>query len=303
LRKSIAWIILLCLLPSVVLLAQDEEPVDVPPVEETPEAQPFVPPSSDANTILVNVRLDLETLASQLLGTTRPTGWTGAGVGSDSELALGLRTDLELLAFEVSGTDRPEGWFGVVPSSTFAVARDVRHDLELLVDETGVVRPANWIGGEPLFRCDRATQALVRYLEEAVSFTLQADRTAANFCEVAQVEASTFAEVAIGGTLGGGAAQTAAGAAGDGGDPRIVADDAVGYIDAAGTVPAATFPVGEPLELVARAPGTSLMLVRGFRFELFVDYTKTSVPADVFESLLNVGGFRVVPRCDADWCG
>ncbi len=280
-------------------MAQDDQPV--PPVEETPEPQPFVAAPTDANTILVNARLDIETLATQLLGTGRPTGWNGTSATDETQRALGLRTDLELLAFEINGAERPAGWFGVVPSSTYAIARDVRHDLELLVDTAGVVRPVNWIGGEPLFRCDRATQALVRYLEEAVSFTLQADRTAPDFCDQARVEVSTFAEVAIGGTLGG-AAATGTSAAGSGGEPRVVVDDAVGYLDAAGSFVAATLPNGEPLELVARSPGTSLMLVRGFRFELFVDYTQTSVTQDVFESLLNVGGFRVVPRCDANWC-
>ncbi len=242
--------------------------------------------------IVVPARLDLELLATATLGAERPEGWNGVSDPTNPDLALLVRSDLEYLASLVLGPDgRPEAWFGVVPSSNFAIARDIRHDLELLAETADVTRPASWSGGDPLFRCDRATQALVRLAEARLGFVIAADVNAPDFCTQTAEQASVFVETTL--DAGDNTAQAT-------GDPRITGDQALGYLDLAGTIRAGVIPVGERLEVVAT--GGNLILVRGIGFELFVDIGQTNLTAESVAGLPNAGGIRVAPRCDADWC-
>jgi hypothetical protein len=170
--------------------------------------------------------------------------------------------------------------------------------LELLADAVEISpRPANWAGASALLRCDRTTQALINLLEESTDFTLQADRTASDFCDVASIEATVYTERFLGGAFTVVPAVEAS-------DPRVTAANAVGFIDLAGTTRGGIFPQGERVEVVARQSGDNavLMLVRGVGFELFVDYRSTNVTQAQFLSLRGVGGMRVDPRCNASWC-
>ncbi len=286
---------------------EEELPVFEIPPEEGTEVEPIeeeviVPPEPVIPTplqLLINARIDLETLAGLTVGAERPQGWTGNTNSADPDLAITIRLDLETLARTLIGEDIPAGWFGVVASSPYAIARDIRHDLELLADAVELApRPANWAGGSALLRCDRTTQALISLLEESTDFTLQADRTAPDFCAVASQEATVFTERFLGGAFT--VAPTVAT-----GEPRITAGDAVGFINLAGTVRGGIFPQNERIEIIARQPGDSavLMLVRGIGFELFVDYRNTNITEAQFLALRSVGGLRVDPRCSASWCG
>lgn len=274
---------------------------DAPP-EELAEPSAPPPPPIIPNTlqILIEARIDIETLAATALGAQRPAGWSGSTDSIADDFAVTIRVDLEILARSLVGETPPAGWFGVVPSSPYAIARDIRHDLELLVDALEIERPPNWAGSSPLLRCDRATQALILLLDHTTDFTLQADRTAPDFCGQATREAATFVERRVDSdtqAMMGASAQAAA-------EPRITAENAVGFINLSATTRGGIIPMNERLELVARQSGdtATLMLVRGVGFELFVDYRNTNVTPEQFLALRSVGGLRVDPRCTAAWC-
>ncbi|MFW5692313.1 MAG: hypothetical protein ACOCX3_03065 [Chloroflexota bacterium] len=256
--------------------------------------------------LLLPARLDLELLAGQILGATRPESWSGSSDASDPQLPLLIRFDLEILAGTALGADtRPEGWFGVITSTPYAIARDIRHDLELLADTVNIERPSTWMGGEPLLRCNRATQSLVRLLEQGGVFTLQADRTAPDFCQQAATEASVFVEVNFLANPDLTGRVMAAGLnAATISEPAVTEENAVGFLDLAATIRGGIIPVGERIEPVARDSGTdvTLMLVRGIGFEMFVDYRFTNIDEATFNNLPGAGTVRVAPRCDAGWC-
>ncbi|TVR20582.1 MAG: hypothetical protein EA396_10430 [Anaerolineaceae bacterium] len=268
-----------------------------PPAPEEPPPLPIIPNTLQ---ILIEARIDLETLAATTLGASRPAGWSGSTDSIAPDFAVTIRVDLEILARSLVGETPPTGWFGVVPSSPYAIARDIRHDLELLVDALEIERPPNWAGTSPLLRCDRATQALILLLDDTTDFTLQADRTAPDFCSQATREAATFAERRVDSEMQSMVAASAQAAA----EPRITQENAVGFINLSATARAGIMPVGERLELVARQPGdaATLVLVRGVGFELFVDYRNTNITPEQFLALRSVGGMRVDPRCSAAWC-
>src|SRR5690606_5924457 len=107
-----------------------------------------------------------------------------------------IRLDLELLAGQTVGLDsRPIGWFGAVGGTPFTVARDIRHDLEVLADllVSPGVRPPGWAGSDPLMRCARAIQSLVRLIERG-GYLIQADPNSPSFCAQAELEASGYVE-------------------------------------------------------------------------------------------------------------
>jgi hypothetical protein len=283
----------------------EEEPEAIPETIEIP-AEPTPPPAPEMPStlqLLISSRLDVETLAGLTLGAQRPEGWSGNTNSADPDLAISIRLDLELLAYALNGGEQIEGWFGIVPSSPFAIARDIRHDLELLADAVELIpRPTSWAGAPASLRCDRATQALVSYLEHATNYILTADYNSPTFCEEALRSASVYAEQFIASTVpqefGEDGPVTATS------DPRITGATATGYIDLAGTVRGGIFPRGERFEVVARQSGDSatLLLVRGVGFELFVDYRDTNIPQSQFLTVRSVAGMRVDPRCVASWC-
>ena len=273
--------------------------------EATPEANPGENDAQqDEIEILVNTRMDLELLASTL-NAERPIGWTGSLDTDDPQLPIYIRLDLELLAGGLVGLEtRPEGWFGVVSSSAYFIARDTRHDLELLADlvlDPEMGRPEGWIGAAPILRCDRATQALVDLLELNEIFVLEADAQAPDFCAQAMTQASVFVELnyleraPVRGILT------------DGGLIDVASVNtrfAVGFIDRAARTRAGVIPEGTPIQPVARSYAlySSMMLVRGDGFELFVDYQFTSVSANEFDALPDVDEIQVETYCQLEWC-
>lgn len=279
-------------------------PIVIPAETAVPTAT-ALPAPDDASIILVRARSDLELLATAQLGGSRPTGWSGSSDINNPQLAILTRLDLEILAGAIySASERPAGWFGAVASSPYAIARDIRHDLELLADATtGSQRPIGWIGDNPLMRCNRGTQALVRLLEAGGVFQLQLDPTAPDFCAQAEIVASQFAEVNL---L---ANPNLAGGANPASGPAVVSasissEFAVAFLDRSAVQRAGVIPNGTAITPVGRsyAQFSNMMLVRGDNFEVYVDFQFTTVTRDEFDALPNVDGLTVNPFCQAEWC-
>jgi hypothetical protein len=296
--------------------AQPIQPVDpaalTPPAAPTNTPEPTQPALAlgDALPVLINARLDLDVLVNDRLGTQRPAGWNGSSDFNDPQIPLLIRLDLELLTGTTLGADqRPEGWFGAVASSTYAIARDIRHDLELLADTVvGVgVRPNGWTGDDPIMRCNRATQALVGLLERSFrgsgGFELQANPNSLDFCVQAEIEASRFTEVNLlssnVGISGGLNAPAAAG-----GTVTPLGSFTIAFLDRDAQQRVGIIPRGTGLTVVARSYTTysAMILVQAQGFQVFVDYTTTTLTREQFEALPNVDGVEYQTFCDADWC-
>jgi hypothetical protein len=247
----------------------------------------------------VSARSDLELLATSQLGGDRPVGWSGSLDINDPQLALLIRLDLELLLAQLLGTNtRPDAWFGAVPSTPFAVARDIRHDIELLADIVIApsVRPPDWSGDAPLMRCDRATQNLVALLQREGRFTLMTDPNLPDYCRRAAVEVSQFVETSL---LNDGAGSAAVP---DGYSPNNSLTPV--FLDRGASRRAGIMPMTEVFTPLARSyvQFSNMALVRGAGFEVFVDYTSTTMPREVFEALPDVSALVSTPACSADWC-
>lgn len=273
---------------------QSEEVTDERPA--LPEVEANV---TDTTQIAFDVRIDLDSLANATLGGT-PEGWSGVTDFTDPQFAILTRIDLELLAGALLGADnRPDGWFGAVGSTTDAIVRDLRHDLELLADEFG--RPGGWVGAGPLLSCDRTTQAIVQFLELNGVFTLQADRTAPDFCEQAALEASLFMEVNLLGnpTVGGAGGITITNAS-----ATINSPFAAAFLDRGAAQRVGVIPEGTQIEAIGKSPAefSNMMLIRGDGFEVFVDFQFTSVDEEQFDALPSVTTIEFQPACTAEWC-
>ncbi|GAB4522639.1 MAG: hypothetical protein OHK0046_35480 [Anaerolineae bacterium] len=273
----------------------------VAPTTPAPTETPVVDPNLE---LLVTARLDLERLADMALPGARPDGWNGTVDPNNAQFAPLLRLDLELLAGTMLGADsRPADWFGFVNSTPYAFARDIRHDLELLADQLG--RPADWAGAEPLLRCDRTTQAVVQFLESNGVFTLQADRTASDFCVQAAVEAAMFMEInllANPATLG--TADSIAVFSLGGGSASVNSPYAAAFFDRSAGRRAGVVPDGTSFEPVGRSTAqfSKMMLIRGEGFEVFVDHQFTTVTVEEFETLPSIDEMEFTTSCTANWC-
>lgn len=301
---------LFCIIPLAWALGQEPTPTPPMPIEITPEPAPDIttePTQPNDIALLLSARSDLENLVNATRAGVRPDGWTGAIDTTDPNLALLIRLDLELLAGALLGANiRPEGWFGAVASTNYAIARDIRHDLELLAETVlGNTRPAGWIGGEPLLRCDRTTQALVGLLELNGVFVLQADRTAPDFCARAAQEASIFVEInylapnlPVGERLSPVVGTTFRG------DSTINSNFAVGFFDTGAVRRAGIIPNGTSFTAVARSytQFSNMMLIEGDGFMLFIDYQFSTVTDDQFKALPNITSMEYSTTCTADWC-
>ncbi len=288
-------------------VAQDA--TQVPTVTESPVTVSPSPSLADALPILISARSDLELLATSKLGTSRPTGWSGSMDINDPHLAILIRLDLELLAGESYSVDsRPEGWFGAVPSTNFAIARDIRHDLELLADalvQPGV-RPPGWTGADPLMRCNRATQTLVNVLSKS-GYALRADPNSAAFCQQAEIETSQYIERT---SLNTGIA--APGSISAGNDSPVVVGvieastlHTIAFLDRKASKRAGLIPQHTSMKPVARsyAAFSTMMVVQGDNFQVYVDYTATSMSQASFAALPNVDTLPITLQCGASWCG
>ncbi len=270
-------------------LAQDSGPAAAVPGVIPAEALP----------VLVSARSDLELLANSQLGSDRPLGWSGSLDINDPQLALLIRLDLELLLARLLGAStRPAAWFGAVASTPFAVARDIRHDIELLADIVIApsVRPPDWSGDAPLMRCDRATQNLVALLQREGRFTLTTDPNQPDYCRRAAVEVSQFVEVNL---L---SADAASAARPDGYSANN--NQTLAFLDRGASRRAGIIPPAAVFTPLARSytQFSNMALVRGDGFEVFVDYTSTTIPRAVFEALPDVNTLASAPVCAADWC-
>lgn len=290
--------------------AQTPEPIPTAneplPIPTAGAAAPAIAIAPEALTLLINARTDMELLANQTLGAERPVGWSGSIDGSSPDLPLLMRLDLELLAGQILGTNsRPIGWFGAVPSSVFAIARDIRHDLELLADSVNPtnVRPPGWAGSDPLMRCDRAVQSLVSLLERTTGFRLSVDANEPSYCALASLQASRFVETGLP-AAGAGAAPAQGAVPAPAGSAQVDGEFAVGFLTRFGTQPAGTIPRGEAITPVARSftQFSRMMLVRGAGFELFMDYRDSTLSDAEFEALPNIDGLSTSTSCTAAWC-
>lgn len=314
--------------PPTAVVTEEPQPIAVPqnavpiPTAIGGEAAPTAaaPPPSAIDPIalpsLITVRSDLELLAGDRLGAERPLGWSGSLDTNDPQLPLLTRLDLELLAGRLISPDqRPSGWFGAVPSSTVAIVRDIRHDLELLADAVGTpnIRPSGWTGADPLLRCERGVQALVNVLERGGVFSLNVDANDPNFCHLAELQASQFAETGILSSQNTGltttasnpAAPTAAGQPAPlPGSVQIDSDVAFAFLNRYGTEQVGKIPIGTNVQPVARSftQFSAMTLVRGQDFEVFIDYRDTSLTDDQFAALSNVDSASANPACNASWC-
>lgn len=289
-------------------LAEAVAPVDTGITVPPPSAAVIDPA---AVPLLINARNDLELIASQQLSGQRPVGWSGSIDVNNAQLPLLIRLDLELLAGTIFGAEvRPSGWFGAVPGTTIAISRDIRHDLELLADSVGVVnvRPSGWAGDDPLLRCPRAVQSLINVMERGGIFTLSVGTNEPNFCALAEIEASQFAEqnqvlgqrgVALANPAASGSAPTSAGGSG-----QITGPFAIAFLDRNANQQVGAIPVGEVVAPVARSyvQFSRMTLVRGSGFEVFVDYRDTSLTDDQFAALPDVNSVAAAPTCTVPWC-
>jgi hypothetical protein len=295
---------------------QVEQPVDpsLPTVAAPTETPAPTQPSSalgDALPVLINARLDLDVLANDRLGGQRPAGWNGSSDFNDTQIPLLIRLDLELLTGTTMGADqRPEGWFGAVASSTYAIARDIRHDLELLADTIvgPGVRPNGWTGDDPIMRCNRSTQALVGLLERSFrgsgGFELQADANSPTFCSLAEVEASRFTEINL--------LSDSTSSSGGLNAPSVASTGAItpsggftiAFLDRDAQQRVGIIPRDTGLTVIARSYTTysAMILVQSAGFQVFVDYTTTTLTEEQFDALPNVDGVDHETFCDADWC-
>lgn len=259
----------------------------------------------DALRVLIAARNDLELLATNQLGGERPVGWSGSLDVTNPQLAVLLRLDLELLMARLLGMGQvPNGWFGASPSTPFAIARDIRHDLELLADlvVAANVRPPGWAGDDPLMRCDRATQNLVLLLERSGLFSLAVDPNSESFCAQATRQASAYVENSVVTVTASGAPAAAAAPAVD--RYRAATAFALAYLDRNAIRRVGTIPPDASFTPVARSytQFSNMVVVRGDDFEVFVDFTTTTIPRAVFAGLPDVNSIATALNCRAPWC-
>ncbi len=299
-RAGLILSLIALMLMASMTVAQDATEV---PVSVSPS-----PSLADALPILISVRSDLELLATSKLGSARPTGWSGSMDINDPHLAILIRLDLELLAAETYSVDsRPPGWFGAVPSTNFAIARDIRHDLELLADtivQPGV-RPPGWSGADPLMRCNRATQTLVNLLSNG-GYALRADPNSPTFCQQAEIETSQYVERT---SLNSGLAAPGS-LSEDNSSPVVVGSieastlHTIAFLDRNASKRAGVIPQHTSLKPVARsnAAFSNMMVVQGDGFEVYVDYTATSLSQASFLTLPDIDSTPITLQCAAAWC-
>lgn len=273
-----------------------------------PTATPTMTPTpiiNDDAQLVVRARADLELLADSQLGVgVRPEGWSGITDPYASELALLTRLDLETLYSTLVSIDqRPESWIGAVGSTPIAIARDIRHDLELMANLFfgPTDRPAGWYGGDPLFRCNRATQVLVQLLQRGGLFTVETNPNDPNFCHLVEIAATSYTEQEI-------LANTERGIFSPElaliSDQRIKTTYAIAFLDSSARIRVGVVPNNTPIRVIGRsyADFSNMMLVSGPDFQVFVEYTNTTVTAAQFRALPNVATLEIAPTCFAAWC-
>lgn len=277
--------------------------------ENTPEPTPFptaTPEIQPEAVLLLDIRYDMGVLADDRFGVgARPIGYNNNASQFDAQLGLLTRSDLELLASAIINPgNRPTEWIGAFPGTPYSIARDIRHDLELLASLVygKDKRPAGWLGGDPLLRCNRSTQTLITLLERGGVYRLDIPANTPNFCREAELAVTKFvdtqilANAQVGNLFSDQVAMLSA--------HQIDSEVAVAFLDSAASRNVGVIPNGEPIQVIARSyvPFSKMMLISGLDFQVFVEYTNTTVTDQQFRALPNVDSLQIAPGCFADWC-
>ena len=291
----------------------DEDAFDAALAPEPPTA---VNPTSllspeEITQLLIDARADLELLAAQVYGVNRPEGWNGNLEVDNPQLNLLVRLDLEVMMADRLGS-APEGWFGIVASTPFHIARDIRHDLELAADLLlgRDVRPLGWRGAETLYRCNRATQALVALLERGSGFVLSVPEVADArvYCAALEQALTAYSETVL---LTRPAEQELFSIRAE-----IIAQNmpppeffiqtnfAVGFFDRSAARRAGLIPNGTPFTPIARSyvRFSTMTLIQGDGFSLFVDRGALGLDDEAWRALPNVDDLGGETFCQAAWC-
>lgn len=258
---------------------------------------------ADVQALLVEARLDLETLANDAIGSERPVGWSGSLDINNPQLPLLVRLDLELLAATFYGLEeRPDDWFGAVSSTQTAIVRDIRHDIEIMADDVydEISRPIEWAGGDAIYSCDRSTQALVTLLGNNGLYTLTADPFSPDYCRQVALEVSRFVEVNLinpdiefndeGVTVPSAA--------------TIETTIAVGFFSTNARQRAGVVPFGTGITPIARSylGFSNMTLIEGEGFLVFVEWQNTSLTQEQWRMLPNEADIEYETNCSAIWC-
>lgn len=260
---------------------------------------------SAALPILIAARDDLELIATQSIGSgLRPVGWDNNLDPTDPDYNIKLRINLELLASSIWGDPRPADWFGVVATVPIGIARDIRHDLELVADEVmgrATIRPAGWQGDNPIYRCGRATQAILTMLE-ADNLTIPVDVSQEDYCKKAELDAAIYVERNVLQPLRTETLHTDTNAS-----YPFQAETAyvVAFLDRDARHKIGVLPVGTGFDVLGRSTVgfSNMTLIEGRGFRVYVDWTTTPLTLDQFNALPDFDTIGGDTRCDAEWCG
>lgn len=290
-----------------------EEPVAEVVTEEQPQQQeqPSAPQAQSTTLFgdylgeLINLRNDLELLATAIKGTVRPDGWNGNLDVTDPQLPLLIRVDMELLLADTLGFDVPPNWAGIVLGDTQYQVRDLRHDIELLADALMGVgsRPDGWGGSpNPIWACSRSTQTLVRLLAQGDFFNAVADPASPDYCTILDLQVVGFVEQNLFTLETTETYFTSAVKTSLPGSILVNTNFAVGFFDIIASQRAAVVPNGSAVTPLGRSSVefSRMVLVEGEGFLLYVEYPFTSMTEEEFETL------GVAPQvqtfCNAKWC-
>lgn len=298
------------------VMAQDEpttteEPsVEVIPAEGTTQEE--APVSSQPESLfgdslseLINLRNDLELLATAVQGTNRPDGWSGNLDVTNPQLPLLIRTDMELLLADMLGFDTPDGWFGISLGATQYQVRDMRHDLELLADALlgDGSRPNGWGGNpNPIWACERSVQTLYKLMAQGDFFVAQADPASPDYCAILELQLTNFIEQNLFTIDTTESFFTSGVKTSLPGGILVNTDFAVGFFDIIASQRASVIPNGTAVSPLGRSTVqfSRMVLVEGDGFLLYVEYPFTSITEDEFKDL---GAAPAVQTfCNADWC-
>jgi hypothetical protein len=254
---------------------------------------------------LINLRNNLELLATAVKGTVRPDSWNGNLDVTDPQLPLLIRVDMELLLADTLGFDVPANWAGIVLGETQYQVRDLRHDIELLADALmgAGVRPDGWgVNPNPIWTCDRATQTLVRILAQGDFFNAVADSASPDYCAILDLQVVGFIEQNLFTLETDEVYFTAAVKTSLPGSMLVNSDFAVGFFDIIASQRAAVIPKGFAVTPLGRSSVqfSRMMLIEGEGFLLYVEYPFTSMTEDEFETLGVAPAVQTF--CNADWC-
>jgi len=292
--------------------ATEEAAAEVVTDEQPPQQQEQQAPEAQSTTLfgdylseLINLRNDLELLATAIKGTVRPDGWNGNLDVTDAQLPLLIRVDMDLLLAYTLGFDVPANWAGIVLGDTQYQVRDLRHDIELLADALmgAGVRPDGWGGSpNPIWACSRSTQTLVRLLGQGDFFNAVADPASPDYCTVLDLQVVGFVEQNLFTLDTTETYFTSAVKTSLPGSILVNTDFAVGFFDIIASQRAAVIPNGSAVTPLGRSAVefSRMMLVEGEGFLLYVEYPFTSMTEEEFETL------GVAPQvqtfCNEKWC-